>query len=167
MLFTNEAQMRSLISGKLQVAVNYVLQQIFDENNKDVLEIVYQSYSGSYPRTGEFANAWEVVEGGFGDAGGEFRFASHKLSASPKASNEDYPIHADVHGNSVTEYMADILYQGGMGCIYRPTNRNAYKVLDTWLSNTRFRKIFEDGMTAAGIPWKRSTGAVNVVRWSK
>lgn len=168
MLFINEAQMKEAILPLLQKAVNYVIDEIFKENNKDVLDVVYGGYSPTfYDRTEEFAGAWTVDEGGYGgDVGGEFRYAPEYIGTGPA------PYHASVvDGESSREYLADILYYGSRSMLFGhggwTGKRNAFKVLDKWLTNSRFRQLFETGMSKAGIPWKRSTGGINVDRWSK
>ncbi len=69
-----------------------------------------------------------------------------------------------VDGSSQAENMPYILYQGGMGCIQRPTNRDAWKNLDKKLTNRAMRGIFEEGLSASGMPWKRKTGAITVTK---
>lgn len=153
-LFANEDQLRKASIGGLQSAVDYVLEEILAENEKDIESIVYGGYSPNwYPRTGQFKQAWDIKSGGFGDAGGEFFFEPSNLSGG-------FPVHTNVDNKSVTEAMADILYVMGRGCIERPTGRNAYKALTNWLTIPRFRQIFEAGMTKAGIPWEVGYGGL-------
>lgn len=167
-VFTNEADIMNHVVPKLQAAVDYMMKEIFNKNDSLVEQLVYAMGGGSYPRTGEFRDAWETISGGGqGDASGEFRFAPNEMSADWALGDNDaiYSRHASIiDGDDVREKMADILYEGTMGCITRPTGRNAYKVLDKWLTISQFKKIFEAGMSQAGIPWKRGSGAVSVQR---
>lgn len=136
-----------------------MMDAILTENDSTILDVVYSTYApSSYERTGDFQEAWDTRVGtAYKTAEGEFYFRPETMTVD---YDVDPPQHASVDKNSVTQYMADILYQGAMGCIYRPTNRNAWKVLDKWLSNTKFRQIFEDGLNQSGLEWKRSNGAI-------
>ena len=113
-----------------------MMDAILTENDSTILDVVYSTYApSSYDRTGDFQEAWDTRVGtAYKTAEGEFYFKPETMTVDYDA---DPPQHASVDKNSVTQYMADILYQGAMGCIYRPTNRNAWKVLDKWLSNTK------------------------------
>ena len=159
MTFSNDAELSNAITKKLITTVKYVVDTILEKNDQTILDVVYASYSpNTYIRTGNFQNAWGTsAHGGGKSAEGEFYFESDKII--PNAGVDPHQ-HADVDGFSVAEYMADIIYEGGMGCIYRPTNRDAWKVLDNWLTNTKFKSIFEEGLSRSGLSWKRSRGAV-------
>ena len=136
-----------------------MMDAILAENDSTILDVVYSTYDpSSYKRTGDFQEAWDTRAGtAHTTAAGESYIRPETMTIEHVA---DPTQHASVDKNSVTQYMADILYQGAMGCIYRPTNRNAWKVLDKWLSNTKFRQIFEDGLNQSGLEWKRSNGAI-------
>ena len=69
-----------------------------------------------------------------------------------------------VTGASQAENMPHILYQASMGCIPRPTHRDAWRNLDSKLTNRAMRGIFEEGLSASGMPWKRKTGAITVTK---
>lgn len=159
MVFLNDEELSSAAVSKLAIAVQYMMDAILTENDSTILDVVYSTYApSSYERTGDFQEAWDTRVGtAYKTAEGEFYFRPETMTVDYDA---DPSQHASVDKNSVTQYMADILYQGAMGCIYRPTNRNAWKVLDKWLSNTKFRQIFEDGLNQSGLEWKRSNGAI-------
>ena len=159
MVFLNDEELSSAAVSKLAIAVQYMMDAILTENDSTILDVVYSTYApSSYKRTGDFQEAWDTRVGtAYKTAEGEFYFRPETMTVDYDA---DPPQHASVDKNSITQYMADILYQGAMGCIYRPTNRNAWKVLDKWLSNTKFRQIFEDGLNQSGLEWKRSNGAI-------
>ena len=159
MVFLNDEELSSAAVSKLAIAVQYMMDAILTENDSTILDVVYSTYApSSYERTGDFQEAWDTRVGtAYKTAEGEFYFKPETMTVD---YDVDPPQHASVDKNSVTQYMADILYQGAMGCIYRPTNRNAWKVLDKWLSNTKFRQIFEDGLNQSGLEWKRSNGAI-------
>ena len=171
MVFLNDEELSSAAVSKLAIAVQYMMDAILTENDSTILDVVYSTYApSSYKRTGEFQEAWDTRVGtAYKTAEGEFYFKPEIMTVdydyfNPETMDADYnsgpPRHASVDRESVAQYMADILYQGAMGCIYRPTNRNAWKVLDKWLSNTKFRQIFEDGLNYSGLEWKRSKGIV-------
>ena len=161
---TNEAQLVSIFVPKLKEAVNYVVQKIWNENRELVRLIVYESYQPSmYERTGEFKEAWDTSVKRVGNyIEGEFKYDPRIMEVNPFLGQ-----HASViTGEPSTTYLADIIYQGLSGHIfgtgYWTQKRDAWSALDKWLSNTTFRKIFEEGMTKAGIPWKKSIGGVHV-----
>lgn len=162
MVFLNDEELSSAVVSKLVIAVKYMMDVILTENDSTILDVVYSSYApSSYERTGQFQQAWDTTAfGGGKHAEGEFFFKPDVMGVSSGIESHLAQHASQATGESVTQYMADILYEGAMGCIYRPTNRNAWKVLDKWLSNTKFRQIFEDGLNQSGLEWKRSTGAV-------
>ena len=69
-----------------------------------------------------------------------------------------------VTGEDFREYLADVIYNGFKDKLFGggwwSNGRNAFKVLQQWLTNSQFRQLFEEGMTKAGIPWSKSVGAV-------
>ena len=106
----------------------------------------------------DFKNAWDMEVGGLE---GEMYFDEGAISTG---SSED-GVHASVvSGASMASVMPEIIYQWGMGCIQRPTGRDAWKALDSFLTNTQMRSLFEAGLNASGLPWKRSTGAITVTK---
>ena len=177
---TSEAQLVNVFVPKLKEAVDYVVQKIWNENKSLIEQLVYevqgQGYYGDasaytenpnidkkYQRTGQFKEAWDTSVKSVGKyIEGEFKYDPRVMEVNPALGQ-----HASVvTGESSTAYLADIIYQGLAGHIfgtgYWTQKRNAWAALDKWLSNPTFRKIFEEGMTKAGIPWKKSRGGVNV-----
>ena len=74
-------------------------------------------------------------------------------------------VHASVvTGASVASVMPEVIYQWGQGCVPRPTGRDAWAALDGYLTNSTMRSIFESGLNASGLPWKRSTGGITVTK---
>ena len=159
MLFLDDDSLSSAITDGLKIAVQYVVDRILEENDSTILDVVYSTYSPSvYQRTGEFQKAWDTKVSSMKKyVEGEFFYDSRELTVDPEIGQHASVVSKD----SVAEYMADILYEGAMGCIYRPTKRNAWKVLDKWLSNTKFRQIFEEGLNYAGLEWHRSIGGID------
>lgn len=182
MAIRNEVELQSIFIPKLKDAVDYVVQKIWNENRSLIEQLVYeaqgQGYYNSasaytvnpsidkeYKRTGEFKEAWDTNVKTMGKyVEGEFKYDPRKMTVNPALGQ-----HASVvTGDSSTAYLADIIYQGLAGYIfgkgYWTKKRNAWSALDKWLTNTQFRKIFEEGMTYAGIPWKGNKGPVKVER---
>ena len=159
MLFLDDDSLSSAITDRLKIAVQYTVDRILTENDSTILDVVYSTYAPSeYQRTGEFQKAWDTKVGSMKKyVEGEFFYDSRELTVDPEIGKHASVVSKD----SVAEYMADILYEGAMGCIYRPTKRNAWKVLDKWLSNTKFRQIFEEGLNYAGLEWHRSIGRID------
>ena len=168
MLFLDDDSLSSAITDRLKIAVQYVVDRILTENDSTILDVVYSTYAPSeYQRTGEFQKAWDTKVGSMKKyVEGEFFYDSRELTVDPEMGQHASVLDRGYEGkvgdvHSVAEYMADILYEGAMGCIYRPTKRNAWKVLDKWLSNTKFRQIFEEGLNYAGLEWHRSIGRID------
>lgn len=180
MAVRNENELRALIIPALKQATDYVVQKIWNENRSLIEEIVYnaqgQGYYGkasaytqnpeldkSYNRTGQFKEAWETDVKTLGDyVEGEFKYDPRTL----EVNYSEWQHGSDYLKEPMTTYLADIIYNGTAGHIfgegYWTKKRDAWAALDKWLTNRRFRQIFEEGMTKAGIPWKKNKGAVMV-----
>lgn len=171
---TSEAQLVNIFVPKLKEAVNYIVQKIWNENRELVRLIVYESYHPSrYNRTGEFKEAWDTkVDAKGNHINGEFYYDWSKLT--PGDDDPESPRYGQ-HVSAIdrflmTEYLAEVIYQGKAGPAFGhgvqtgawAQKRDAWTALDKWLTNSTFRKIFEEGMTKAGIPWKKSIGGVSV-----
>lgn len=182
---TNETQLSNIFIPKLKEAVDYVVQKIWNENRSLIEQLVYevqgQGYYGranaytenpnidkQYERTGQFKEAWDTSVKSVGSyIEGEFKYNPRIMEANP-----DLGQHASViTGIPSAEDLAHIIYDGVAGHIfgvgYWTQKRDAWSALDKWLSNKQFRKIFEEGMTLAGIPWKRNIGKVQVEKWEE
>lgn len=159
MAFLTEAELRNAIEGGLTVAINSTISAIHAKNEEEIEEIVYGSSDPSwYGRTGNFKDAWEKQVGGLE---GEMYFDEGGISTGSQESGVHVSV---VTGASVASVMPEVIYQWGMGCIQRPTGRDAWKALDSYLTNTQMRSLFEAGLNASGLPWKRSTGAITVTK---
>lgn len=164
MSFASESELKSHIIKGLTVAVESTVEEIHEHNEQIIEDVVYGAYSPSwYSRTGDFGNAWSTRVGGAGSAvEGEFYYNSSGMGVSSLEEGQHVSV---IDGSPQTLNMPDIIYQGGMGCIQRPTNRDAWKVLDRLLTNTMIRSIFEAGLSKSGMPWKRNSGAIKVQKW--
>lgn len=159
MAFSTEAELRQAIEGGLTTAITSTISAIHGKNEEEIDEIVYSSYAPSwYGRTYEFRNAWKTQVGG---TEGEMYFDEGAISAG---GIEDGAHASVVTGDSVASAMPEVIYQWGQGCVPRPTGRDAWKALDSFLTNTQMRSLFEAGLNASGLPWKRSTGAITVTK---
>ena len=149
---------------KLKEAVDYVIQKVWNENRDLIRVLVYESYTPiEYQRTGEFKEAWDTeVHSASNYIEGEFKYNPNLLTV-----NLDLWQHGSNYWQEPsTQYLADIIYQGMVGNFFGEgpwtEKRDAWTALDKWLTNTQFRKIFEEGMTKAGIPWKKNKGSITV-----
>lgn len=163
-IINNSNELQSIFLPKLKEVVDYVVQKIWNENRELIRVLVYESYTPvKYERTGEFKEAWDTDVKTLGNyIEGEFKYNSNDLIVNPSLGQ-----HASIiDGEPSVSYLADIIYQGMAGHIFGEgpwtKKRDAWSALDKWLTNTQFRKIFEEGMNKAGIPWKRNIGKVNV-----
>lgn len=164
MSFTSEEELKKAILPGLKIAVESTIEEIHDENEHFIEDVVYDSYNPSwYDRTGNFGNAWDTTVGSAGNyIEGKFYYNSNEMMVG---TTED-GIHVSVvTGEPVVGYMPELIYQSRMGCIQRPTKRDAWKALDHFLSNSMMRSIFESGLRKSGLPWKRNRGAIKVQKW--
>lgn len=163
MIFLNNADLVNAISRGLLVAVGHTMTRIGDENTNSINEEVYDVASPTwYEETFDFLNAWDTkTSGGGGHVEGEMFYNSSHIGLGDIDNGQHVSV---VNGASQAENMPYILYQASMGCIQRPTHRDAWKNLDRKLTNRAMRGIFEEGLSASGMPWKRKTGAITVTK---
>lgn len=163
MPFTSESELRYNITKGLIVAVTHTVKKFEAENDKAIEEEVYDNASPTwYQETFDFINAWDTrVSGGNGAVEGEMYYEPSYIGLGDMENGQHVSV---VDGSSQAENMPEILYQAGMGCIPRPTHRDAWKNLDRKLSNSKVRQIFEEGLDASGMQWKRKTGAITVTK---
>lgn len=175
-LIRNEQELINVIVPKLKEAVNYIVQKILEENQELIKTLIYESYTPvEYERTGEFKEAWNTsVKSQGRNIEGEFKYNPTNMSFGDNGQHSSL-----VNGTDVREYLANIIYEGLSGAIYQKgyaknferfsgelwtEKRDVWAQLNKWLSDSQFRKIFEEGMTKAGISWKKNTGKVNMVQ---
>lgn len=163
MIFYNETELQAAISKGLVIAVTHTVNQFLKYNKQFIQGYVYSVYSPSwYQRTSDFVNAWKTeVSGGGSSVEGEMSYEPSMIGLGDEENGQHVSV---VDGSSQAENMPDILYEGGMGCIPRPTGRNAWRKLDIYLSNSTVRNIFESGLSQSGMPWKRKSGAITVTK---
>lgn len=159
MAFSTEAELRQAIEGGLTTAITSTISAIHGKNEEEIDTIVYGSYAPSwYGRTNNFLNAWSTEVGG---TEGEMYYDESKISTGNKKNGRHVSV---VDEASMAAVMPEVIYQWGQGCMPRPTGRDAWKALDSYLTNTQMRSLFEAGLNASGLPWKRSTGAITVTK---
>lgn len=179
----NDRELMALIIPQLEKVVEYMVEQIWKENQDIVEQIVYGAYSPvDYNRTGEFKEAWDTKTSSdtyTGKATGEFKYAPEKMSvgASPTDyGSSTYGQHASaVSGVDSRRYLADIIYQGlsvpafGHGTIEGAWHdkRNAWKELQKRIGITKIRQYFEEGMRRNGLSFRRRKGGIGVRRYEE
>lgn len=164
MSFTSEEELKKEILSGLKIAVESTIEEIHEQNENFIEEVVYNSYNPSwYDRTGDFGNSWDTTIGNAANyIEGKFYYNSNEMEVGPQETGQHVSV---VTGQPVAGYMPEIIYQGKMGVIQRPTKRNAWKALDKFLTNTMIRSIFESGLRKSGMPWKRNRGSIKVQKW--
>lgn len=153
----NDIQLRALLEPALQKTVDYVVEKIWEDNQEIVERVVYNAGDPSvYSRTYSFEEAWEYKSGGGGAISAEFMYAPEKLTYHPSV----------VTGEDIRDGLADIIFEGLAGHIFGTgfwTNkRNAFETLQKELGKKKLRQYFEEGMTAAGLKWRRRMGGIGL-----
>lgn len=152
----NDFQLRAMLEPALQKAVDYVTEKIWEENQEIVERVIYDAGSPSmYSRTYTFKEAWDHKSGGGGTISSEFMYAPENLSYHPSV----------ITGEDIRDELADIIFNGLAGHIFGTgfwTNkRNSFEALQKEIGKSKIRKYFEDGMSAAGLTWRRRTGGIS------
>ena len=172
---TNNNALQAAVVADLKNVVDYVVQQLWEENRDLVQKIVYDGYQPEeYERTDEFKEAWDTdVKTLNNFVQGEFKYDSRLLTAD--ADNGQHSSLVD--GTPMTEYLAEVIYDGLSGAIYEPgyaknssrfkgqpwaNKRDVWSALLKWFNKTKLRQLFEEGMRKEGINFKRHNVAINV-----
>lgn len=156
MSFASEEELRKAMSEALSGASLHTMEETKSMLQVHIDEEVYGNYSPEvYPRSEEFSEAWETESQG---VGAEMHYEPDYLSVAA-------PVHASIlTGAGVTSVLADWIFEGNSGGLFGNggwnRSRDAWKALDKEMTNTRFRRMYEAGMSSQNIPWKRSGGAV-------
>ena len=172
---TNNNALQAAVVADLKNVVDYVVQKLWEENRDLVQKIVYDGYQPEeYERTNEFKEAWNTdVKTLNSFIQGEFKYDSRLLTVN--ADNGQHSSLAD--GAPMTEYLAEVIYDGLSGAIYEPgyaknssrfkgqpwaNKRDVWSALLKWFNKTKLRQLFEEGMRKEGINFKRHNVAINV-----
>lgn len=163
----NDNELWMMLIAPIQRAIDGIVKQMLLKNSELIQQIVYDVYDPiEYERTGQFKEAWSMddakrlrtdyVEGGM-------YYDSRLLDVNP-----DMGQHASViDGQPMTEYLADVIYQGLSGTFGRGRARYASgssyfkgqawtKKRDVWtkLMNSykaaEFKKLFKEELEKNG-----------------
>ena len=174
---TNDAQLQAAIIADMKNVVDYVVQKIWNDNRELIRQIIYEGYQPEvYERTGEFKEAWDTdVKTLHNYVQGEFKYDPRLLTV-----NEDNGQHSSlVDGTPMTEYLAEVIYDGLSGAIYEPgyaknssrfkgqpwaNKRDVWSALLKWFNKTKLRQLFEEGMRQQGVNFIRHNVAIKVTK---
>lgn len=172
---TNNNALQAAVVADLKNVVDYVVQKLWEENRDLVQKIVYDGYQPEeYERTNEFKEAWNTdVKTLNNFVQGEFKYDSRLLTV-----DTDNGQHSSlVDGTPMTEYLAEVIYDGLSGAIYEPgyaknssrfkgqpwaNKRDVWSALLKWFNKTKLRQLFEEGMRKEGLDFIKHNVAINV-----
>ena len=172
---TNNNALQAAVVADLKNVVDYVVQKLWEENRDLVQKIVYDGYQPEeYERTNEFKEAWNTdVKTLNSFIQGEFKYDSRLLTV-----DTDNGQHSSlVDGTPMTEYLAEVIYDGLSGAIYEPgyaknssrfkgqpwaNKRDVWSALLKWFNKTKLRQLFEEGMRKEGLDFIKHNVAINV-----
>lgn len=162
MVATNEAELIAMLTSPLQGAVDTVMAEIYAQNQLKILATVYANGNDGYDRTYEFLDAWKISGGGGGGiASGTFEYDPGRLNAGGTPPF-NYPYGAQhqsvLTGASSAESVADYVYLGHGG-IWSGGGRNAFKKLESWLTEAKMVAIFGKGLRSNGLKVTQVGGA--------
>ena len=172
---TNNNALQAAVVADLKNVVDYVVQKLWDENQVLVQKIIYDGYQPEeYERTGEFKEAWETdVKTLHNYVQGEFKYDPRLLTVD--SGNGQHSSLVD--GAPMTEYLAEVIYDGLSGAIYEPgyakdssrfkgqawaNKRDVWYALLKWFNKTKLRQLFEEGMRKEGLDFIKHNVAINV-----
>ena len=172
---TNNNALQAAVVADLKNVVDYVVQKLWEENRDLVQKIVYDGYQPEeYERTNEFKEAWNTdVKTLNNFVQGEFKYDSRLLTV-----DTDNGQHSSlVDGTPMTEYLAEVIYDGLSGAIYEPgyaknssrfkgqpwaNKRDVWSALLKWFNKTKLRQLFEEGMRKEGLDFIKHNVAIKV-----
>lgn len=173
--YRNEAQVRRALMPMIREAVEYMMQQVYKENEMLVQELIYSNYHPSvYERTGEFAKSWSYEPTkGTGISGNTVEYKFHYdpdgMVYSSMLGQHGTPDYNLVTGQSLAsakqswgdarEYLADILYNGKTGNLFGDSSswRHDINVWQHLIHNCPKRQIMtwlKTGFTRQGLEVK-------------
>ena len=114
---TNNNALQAAVVADLKNVVDYVVQKLWEENQELVQKIVYDGYQPEeYERTDEFKEAWDTdVKTLHNAVQGEFKYDSRLLTVTDNGQHSSL-----VDGTPMTEYLAEVIFEGLSGAIYEP-----------------------------------------------
>lgn len=171
---TNNNALQAAVVADLKNVVDYVVQKLWEENQELVQKIVYDGYQPEeYERTDEFKEAWDTdVKTLHNAVQGEFKYDSRLLTVTDNGQHSSL-----VDGTPMTEYLAEVIYEGLSGAIYEPgyaknsarfagqawaNKRDVWSALLKWFNITKLRQLFEEGMRQQGMNFIRHNVVIKV-----
>ena len=173
---TNNNALQAAVVADLKNVVDYVVQKLWEENQELVQRIVYDGYQPEeYERTDEFKEAWNTDVKSLRDTvQGEFKYDSRLLTVD--ADNGQHSSLVD--GTPMTEYLAEVIYEGLSGAIYEPgyaknsarfagqawaNKRDVWSALLKWFNKAKLKQLFEEGMRQQGMSFIKHNVAIKVI----
>lgn len=161
----NDAQLKAMLLPKIKIAVDYVVQKIWEENKKIIQEVVYDVYGPvRYNRTGEFKEAWAYnaeTKNFKSKVEGKFQYAPDKLTPGDDDPNSPrYGQHVSaIDRMLMTEYLAEVIYQGKSGPAFGHgttsgqwhKKRDAWAKLESALGARKLKQWMEEGFNKAAL----------------
>lgn len=149
---SNDAELREMLSGGVQKAVNIVIDKMIDENTTILDSLMDGDFS-----LGLFAIAWTPnnASGGGDLANGGFDYDSSKITY------RSFPYNAGYGEQNIVESLPTFLYEGHKG-IWTVGARNGEKELIKRFNRTRFKSEFGAALASAGVPAVASNGGVTI-----
>ena len=171
---TNNNALQAVVVADLKNVVDYVVQKLWEENRDLVQKIVYDGYQPEeYERTDEFKEAWDTDVKSLRDTvQGEFKYDSRLLTVTDNGQHSSL-----VDGTPMTEYLAEVIYEGLSGAIYEPgyaknsarfagqawaNKRDVWSALLKWFNKAKLKQLFEEGMRQQGVNFIRHNVAIKV-----
>lgn len=171
----NEAAVRRALMPMIREAVEYLMQQVYLENEQLVQELIYAERKPQvYERTGEFAKSWSYEPTkGTGISGNTVEYKFHYdpdgMVYSSMLGQHGTPDYNLVTGASLAQakqswgdardYLADILYNGKTGDLFGDSSSWRHDI-DVWqhlMKNCNKRQMMtwlRDGMARQGLEVK-------------
>lgn len=166
----NEAAVRSVLMPRIRNAVEYLMQQIYDYNEKLINEEIYADYMPKvYERTGQFGKSWKYgkTNGGTVDTVEyEFGYDPKGMVYNSTLAQHGTPDYDLVTGYSLAkakqtwgdarDYLADILYYGNTGDLFGDSSffrheTNVWEMLIKVCSRRQIYKWLKEGMARQGL----------------
>lgn len=151
-LINNQQQLINAMKTAINNSINYVMQQIYEENKQLIQEIVYNAYSPkAYSRTYELRDNWDYkIKDSRFSITGEFGLDTDSMTLSMENFIHGNPISGDLR-----EYIADMVVQGN-GYFFADPYSNYSKPRDFWtplinkLDSGKIEQWFNHQMTQEG-----------------
>lgn len=150
----NENELNQMISDGMDDVLHDLAEDLLKNYKSIIEEVVYGYSQGVYERTGEFLNAFEILDENSKEISiGYNPDLIHNNMGEPIGGYYYSPYHQSVtSGDSSADYLIDIIYQGNGGLWDMPP-RDAGSEFEKWLSKQRMSKSFKRFMRRNGIDY--------------